>query len=349
MVQITKTQVSVDFYRQLYKRTLLERFKNNKIPGIRKLAEDADVSIPSVMDGIDLLERRNVVLRKHGSGIYINDITNRQLSITVLQSDYPSIRYEMLNNSVKQLCRHKKFYYDHNIISGYPTDLEGVPDFSDVIVYIAPSHSLNLFWLAKVEARCGVLVLMDKYPGDFAMDSISLDNESMITQAMQYLYENGHRNIWYLESSPKVYDIFERYYTASKWALLHDIELKHVDCGLKSGEDGYLKGLNVLHELLKTEKKPTAILAINDASSLAARQAVINGGLTTDDISVIGLNDTAEIAKQGLTVVADCQDDFSNALDQLIKERIYEKIGEKLNIRIPGKLIERNSVKNINK
>ena len=43
MMQVAKTQVAVNFYRKLHKRMLLESFRNNKIPGVRKLAKEAGV------------------------------------------------------------------------------------------------------------------------------------------------------------------------------------------------------------------------------------------------------------------------------------------------------------------
>ncbi len=349
MGQIAKTQIAFDFYRQLHKRILLGKFKDNKIPGVRQLAEEAGVSVPSVMDGINLLEQRNVVWRRQGSGIYINDPKQRQLEVTVLQADYPSLRFEMLNDAVKQLCRQNNFRYNRHIVPMIPDKITDIPDFSDAIVYIAPTHPLKPLWLAEVDARCGVMVLMDKHPGYLALDSIFIDGEAMILQAFEYLHAHGHRHVWYLHNSPNVYDVIIRYFAAARWAADHEVKLDHIDCQIAPGEDGYAKALGIVAPRLRQAKvKPTALLAINDAGALMAYQACIEAGLRVpEDISIIGLNDAAEVGERGITVIADRQKDFTQALDTLIKRRIHDKCGENLNMKIPGVLIERQSVKKI--
>ncbi len=349
MITIAKTQVALDFYRQMHKRILLGKFANNKIPGVRQLAEEAGVSVPSVMEGIDLLEDRNVVWRRQGSGIYVNTLDKRQLSVTVLQSDYPSPRFEMLNRAVAYLCEQRGYCFCRKIISSSPNDIGGLPDFSDVIVYIAPSHALKPLWLAEVEARCGMMILMDKCPGYLALDTISIDGENMVLQALNYLYNKGHRHIWYLHNSPNVYDVIIRYFAAARWAVDHDVKLEHIDCGIKPGDDGYAQALEVVTPRLKGAKvKPTAMLAINDVGSLMAKQACADAGLAVpNDVSIVGLSDCPEAEAAQLTVVADRQEDFIEALDSLIRKRLYEKCGEIMNISITGVLIERKSVKHI--
>jgi|GEM_PF-3411074 len=347
MITIAKTQVAINFYRQMHKRILLGKFKNDKIPGVRQLAEEAGLSVPSVMEGIDLLEEKNVVWRRQGSGIYINGLDQRQLEVTVLQADYPSGRFEMLNRAVEQLCTQKNYCYERRIVPVTPLDYRTLPDFADVIIYIAPAQALNPLWLAEVENRCGILILLDKHPGNLDIDAIAIDNKSMVLQALDYLYARGHSHIWYLHNSPEIYDVVIRYFAAARWAVDHDVRLEHLDCHVASGDDGYRKAMDTLIlRLQQADHVPTAILAINEAGSLAAVHAAEQcGRLVPGNLSVIGLNDSPEVAGVGITVVADQQKDFMRALDVLIRKRIYEKCGQVLNLKIPGLLVERQSVR----
>lgn len=351
---ILKSQVSRIFSRQLRKRIIIQNHAGKKLSNVRKLASDSGLSVPTVLESIKQLEDDGIIRRRQGSGIFVNEIKERKLEVTVLQADYPGYRYEMLTKVVSDYCTRKRFNFNKKIVSLMPESSEELPNFSDVIIYIAPSHPLKPTWLAELDSRCGILAIMDKCPSYVAIDSISIDGEKMIITALEYLFNNGHRDIWYVHNSPNVYDVVIRYFVAAKWAVENGINLSHIDCGVKPGEDGYTKGLSELTKRLKeTKRQPSALLTINDVGSLMALEACkINGIKVPEEISIAGLNDCPEAQKSDppLTVVAAPEEAFANALDDLIQKRIFHKDNQKDNfhLKVKGDLIKRKSVKNIN-
>ncbi len=346
-----KSQLSKIFSRELRKRILFDSFENGKLPNVRELARNADLSVPTVLDSLRSLEQEGILYSRQGSGVYINDIHSRRLSITALKADYDSSRLEMFTQSVGEYCRLHHHKFQRFNVPIIPEKYDQIPGFSDVIVYVAPSHPLEPVWLGELDQRCGVLVIMDKSPDYLALDSIAPDGESMIVQALEYLYRNGHQKIWYIQNSPKVYDVIIRYYVAAAWAVERGIHLTHIDCNVAPGEDGGEKcRQTLLRELRNPETPPTALLTINEVGALMALRACRESNRSVPgDISIIGLNDSSELvsAEPPITTVSDLPSRFTEALDRLIQNKLYRKSHEHIRIKIPGVLIERESVKNI--
>lgn len=138
---------------------------------------------------------------------------------------------------------------------------------------------------------------------------ISVDQEKGTRQAMEHLFELGHRNIAYL--SGPLYSRTNKIKRAVYEAMLRERGAFHreyivqsVDHVVTSLNEGYQAGRQLLEAV---HTFPTAILAYNDLVAAGAMRAIYERGLQIpQDISVIGFDDL-EIARYtipSLTTVA---------------------------------------------
>ena len=111
-------------------------------------------------------------------------------------------------------------------------------------------------------------------------------------------------------------------------------------------------GFDLMEELLKNKKLPTALIALNDEMALGAiRQLEDSGYKVPEDMSVVGFNNfqISEWFKPGITTIAQPMYDIGAISARiLIKILNNQPIDEKAMI-VPHELIERESVKTIEK
>lgn len=126
-------------------------------------------------------------------------------------------------------------------------------------------------------------------------DYVGSDLAVAATNALQYLYDLGHRRIAHLGGCPvslqgkkEFYDSRDvAYATFMRSRDLYDEELVY-SCEFTT-KDAYYKMTQMLS---REEDKPTAIFVSNDSMAIGAYRAIAEKGLRIpEDISVIGFND----------------------------------------------------------
>jgi len=145
------------------------------------------------------------------------------------------------------------------------------------------SHELVDLYRSKLP-----MVTLDFEQSDIL--NITSNNRTGISQAIQYLYDLGHRKIANIHGSDRTYiggqrkDIF--------LDVMRDIGLDvppqyMVEGPLFSKEDGYL----AMQKLLKLNTLPTAVFAASDMMAIGAIEAIQEAGLNVpNDLSVIGFD-----------------------------------------------------------
>ena len=174
-------------------------------------------------------------------------------------------------------------------------------------------------------------------------DTISLSLDNSINRAVEYLVENGHRDIAYIgEGHTKTKR--EQVISAMK---NNGIEVK-CEYIMESCERFEQAGYNEMNTLLSLKKPPTAVFTAYDSIAAGAVKSIYEHGLKIpDDISVIGGNDESMelFLNVGLTSVSV----FHKELCEIIVDVLFERIqnGENKStkkIRLSTELIKRNSV-----
>lgn len=145
--------------------------------------------------------------------------------------------------------------------------------------------------ISEIRRQAGQhVVLVDAYTLDqAAYDSVLIDNPKGAYNAVNYLIENGHRNIGLIGSHPQSYpSIRERRAGYLRALQEHGLPTTYIEDTLLDRFEAYEATLR----LLRRAPEVTAIFACNDNVAIGVMNAVQELGLTIPgDISVIGFDD----------------------------------------------------------
>jgi LacI family transcriptional regulator len=134
-------------------------------------------------------------------------------------------------------------------------------------------------------------------PGN-RVSSVMVDNEAGGRQALEHLYQRGHRKIAIIRGPKRLIDSAPRWRGIQKFAQSVKLEidpalilqLPDVFDATASFEHGY----RLTEELLQTKKKFTALMAFDDLSALGAMRALAKAGIPVPEgCSVTGFDDVA--------------------------------------------------------
>ncbi len=210
-----------------------------------------------------------------------------------------------------------------------------------ILSYIPTGHSQEEYKISGVR-----LVATNYSTGDLEIPHVKVDNAHGITQALDYLYECGHRKIA-LFSVPFLWD--QRIVAYKEWLqqkqLPFENELFQTDyMGKNTYEQGYNSGILMVENGLAA----TAILAFNDAMAIGLLAAFNRKGVRVpEDISIIGFDNItqAKYTNPPLTTI----DGFLYQIGKECAQMLISKINnEPVSTKVvTTELIIRNSVAKI--
>lgn len=172
----------------------------------------------------------------------------------------------------------------------------------DGIILVKPR--LEAEEIAETQKLCPLVLVDADYDLRMNIDSIDVDDENAILDALALLYDYHHRRIAFIrglsdsKSSRKRQEAYRRF--------LKDKNLPYNEDLVVSGDYNWISGYNCTVELLRGIRPPTAIIAANDLMAIGAMKAVYERGLRIpDDISVLGYDDIemASVSMPPLTTV----------------------------------------------
>lgn len=176
---------------------------------------------------------------------------------------------------------------------------------------------------------------------NLSVPTVNADNVGGTRMAIQHLLALGHRKIGLLGSTA-VQDTHERFQTFLEFhrqGLVESESAWIVDCGTMY-EDGY-RGA---HRLFARERRPTAVVCVNDLVACAClRVAHLHGLQVPQDLSVIGFDDDT-VAAVSATPLTTIQQPFPEmalaALEGLLSRIDGTEVSDAV---LPTKLIVRAS------
>lgn len=185
---------------------------------------------------------------------------------------------------------------------------------------------------------------------DINVPCINIDNESAAYTAVRYLLENGHRRIAvYVNSTKRQYNA-ERLRGSMK-ALEEAGVTEHCDYmveNIADEEDVYRRTV----ELMQRPIRPTAVFMFNDNMAMSVYRGILDCHLRIpDDVSVMGFDDipSARYMAPPLTTIRHATyDTLKIIFDNLQKQIDTREFGKGSVTCYHAKLVERNSVKNLN-
>ena len=198
------------------------------------------------------------------------------------------------------------------------------------------------------------LVFLDSSPNDYLYDSVKINFELGVVQALEYLNSMNHTKIGYVGceytySDDKIKRVDERYKNYRDYMIHKDIynSKYHINCENMTSISGYLS----TKEFLKNIKTyPTALFIANDTLATGVYRALQEENIVIGkEISLIGFNDSiiCKHTSPKLSSVRVHIHYLGQSAVSLLKERINEGRTYPKKVIIPTELIKRDSVKNI--
>ncbi|HLV09289.1 MAG TPA: GntR family transcriptional regulator [Halanaerobiales bacterium] len=356
------------FYEQI-KQRIFKRVNSGeyraeeKIPSERELCKHYSVSRTTIRKAIDELVAEGVLIRRSGRGTFVADNlpkvkkkTDNILFLRCVHSDISrstseikdDIFYPKVLAGVEIAASKNNYHCLYKIINENDfneEELEKSINNSDGIV-CAEVH--NYSFLKHLRKFSESVVLVCSSINDAEFDMVEIDNLKGSIEAVNYLIDNGHRDIAFIGGSEKSCASTER-----EEGYLQTLKKRGKKINpsfiLSYGwrlEDGY----NAVMDLLKQNTLPTAIFAASDLLAIGAINAIKDSGYSIpEDISVIGFDDIemAGQVKPSLTTMRVRRAEMGEIAAKLMFERVNSQRDYPVRIAVPTVLQKRNSVKEV--
>ncbi|MBM7559071.1 LacI family DNA-binding transcriptional regulator [Marinitoga litoralis] len=193
------------------------------------------------------------------------------------------------------------------------------------------------------------VVVMDFNVEEINFDVVNVDNEGGAYKAIEYLYKNGHRDIFVIRGPEDSPAAKERLKGVQKFMYKKsDINIIFSETAGYNPNDG---SDAIYAHLAKNPLNFTAVFAVNDWTAIGAMDALKNSGYKIpDNVSIIGFDDSpfAEFVNPKLTTIRQPREEMGYTATEILIDRITNKRNRlPKNVVLPTTLIERNSVRRI--
>ena len=210
---------------------------------------------------------------------------------------------------------------------------------------------IPLHIVQKITGYSENIILLDMDMSPITHCCVTLDFDNAMYQVAHYFHELGHKHVGFL--GRKEYSELDEHIPTRKSSFIRYCQhfgLKYSEFSLNkelTSETGY----NLIYEVAKKEKLPTAIFAVNDPIALGAMRALHDSGIQVpNDVSIIGFNniDAGSFTTPPLTTIYAPAKEMGEVGARLLCESlINNKKLVPMRIQLPCNLLIRNSCKEI--
>ena len=338
---------------------------------IKEIAEQAGVSVATVSyvlnntGNVSEKTRARVMKIVKDSGYVPNRIAkglrvNRTNTIGVLVEDITSFQTPRIINGVNTYMEDQGYHIllsDLGMLKKTGREHERIKEcYHDI------EDSLRLFESAQVDGIIYVslhdrdvsnlikniekpLVYTYCYDESHEHQCVTYDNIDIVKEAIQYLISCHHRDIgiiWGERSSKPAQKRFRSFLECMK-----DNEISVHEEWFYDGDWEYDSGISAYCQYCRTEKKPTAVFAMNDLMAMGFMNAALQDGKKLpQDISVIGFDnrESSRYFRPGLTTIDLPLEEMGYESGKAILKIISHADMEEGKIVLPCKLTKRESV-----
>jgi DNA-binding LacI/PurR family transcriptional regulator len=174
-------------------------------------------------------------------------------------------------------------------------------------ILISMAQDVHDYRMYKHLVRQGVqVVFFDRCVPGIGASCVSIDDEESARRITEHLLGHGYRRIAHL-SGPTRVSIGAARFRGFKRALRENRTLLHDELVIESGfhESGGYEAMRLLLDL-PADRRPRAVLAINDPAAYGAMKAIAERGLRVpEDIAIVGFSDDirSELMPTPLTTI----------------------------------------------
>lgn len=186
---------------------------------------------------------------------------------------------------------------------------------------------------------------------DERTDSIVLNNEQGVYLGLNYLYENGHRDILYFRNSNSFYNMYHRREAYLSFMKQKGLDADEEKCIIDIGGDTQAVYEKMMQYINEKKHIPTAIFAENYEVTIGIARAFESCGYEIPkDVSLVGFDEIPSTAllKFQPTCIRAFHSQKANIAVARLLERIRNKREESIDILVNNQLLIGNSVANLN-
>lgn len=176
--------------------------------------------------------------------------------------------------------------------------------------------------------------------------SVDINHEDAAFDAVQNLYEQGHRRIAMISGTlqdPSIgYARFQGYKRA-----LEAAGIAYDDALVRTGNYRYESGAEAMKYFIELDERPTAVFSATDEMAIGAIHSIQDSGLRVpDDISVISVDNSrmASMVRPQLTAVAQPMYDIGAVSMRLLTKLMKKENVDQSKVVLPHEIIVRQSV-----
>lgn len=193
------------------------------------------------------------------------------------------------------------------------------------------------------------IVFVDSSPREHDFDSIVINFEGAIKQALEYLMEKGHSHIGYIGGQefigPQRLPLGERRLVLFEEVLRSKgiFDPDQVYVGAFVAESGYQLMKKAIKE---SSKLPTAFFVASDSMAIGALRAIYEAKLSVPkDLAIIGFNDipTSKYTNPPLTTIKVYKEFMGETAVEMLLERILKNRTIAKKVVVPTVLVHRDS------
>jgi DNA-binding LacI/PurR family transcriptional regulator len=338
-----------------------------KLPTLRELAEQFDVSTNTIRQAIRVLEREGCLYHVPDVGAFVHPSYPGKVGTRVtiaLASINIGGAFEMgIARGVEQACQERGWellVYDARLSAELEaSNLARLGDSGTRGAIISPiSDHANLETLFKLKLSGYTMVLVDNAVPGLKVDFVESDHEKAAYLATENLLKHGHHQVFMITWPPVATAIAARIRGFERALIAYGHEpsrnrLVWIDPqvssrGAQAGKN-WLEGYEAALPVLRAAQTPVAFFALNDYVGWGIFEACRELGLRVpQDVSIVCIDDSdiTRAMSPPMTVVAQRPTEIGRKSVELLERRLQAPNAafEPEHIVVDVDLIERQSV-----
>ncbi len=345
--------------------------QGSKLPPLRRIAREFDVSTMTVRQAIRALEREGHIYRIAGVGAFVRtadpaEASTRRL-LAFVAMDLGSAFDMAIARGVEKACQRRGWslqVLDARLDVELETqNMLRLPESgARGAIVMPPWNPENIDALLRIQSADFPMVLVDRTMWGMKADLVESDHEDGGYRATRHFLERGHRVVLAVTHPPRASSITGRlrgYERALReagirpdpdWIVVID-EQAHMQGFAENRR--WLGAARAAEPALRRFGRPVAVLAIDAYTAWGVYEACRELGLRVPaDVSVIGFDDSeiAHAIRPSMTIIAQRTDEIGRAAVELLERRLDKRqdapgIGRAfVHLTIGVDLVERQSV-----
>lgn len=276
----------------------------DRLPSMDDLAKEFSINKITVRKALTELIADGLIYSIPAQGTYVSEpqqeeprATNRLRTISlysteIILNDIGPYHMEMLNGLRQEISKlDASLVLLHSENARTPAEALNLIKRSeaDAMVYLGPIDPTILRYLIKNGPPA---IILDNNLNDISVDTICVDNKEAGKTAMEHLLGLGHKNMAAV-SGPEDHPVSEARLQGVQEAI-NEFGISKVQLNIIPDNFTREGGEEATKEILKSTKKPSAILYFNDEMAVGGLQALYRDTdlKVPDDISFISIDGT---------------------------------------------------------